>query len=246
MTAPRLLAFDLESSPMLSYHWSRWNQNIHPNQTVEESRVLCFGAMWLDTGKYTFKAAYEHGREEMLTTIQDLLTQADGVVSWNGQRFDTNKINTEFFREGMTPPAPYVEVDLMRAVKRRFAFSSNKLDSVAKEMNVGEKIIHQGMPLWLDVMAGDKAAQKLFAKYQKQDVVLLRDLYKILLPWLPTHPNAGLFADEEEIVCPNCGSTNLQKRGYSYTSASKFQRYQCECGKWSHGTRRLATTELRS
>ncbi len=49
-----------------------------------------------------------------------------------------------------------------------------------------------------------------------------------------------------ELCCTNCGSEDVQKRGYKFTGAGKFQRYQCiSCGKWFSGTKRLATTEGR-
>ena len=67
MADPKILCFDLENTPILSYHWSRYNINVSPIQTLEESRVLCFGAKWVG-GAYTFKAAYEHGVEDMLET----------------------------------------------------------------------------------------------------------------------------------------------------------------------------------
>lgn len=247
----RLLAWDLENSPMLSYHWGRWNQNIAPIQTVEESRVLCFGAKWLDTGKYVFKAEYEHGRSEMLETIHDLLSEADGVLSWNGAGFDTKVMNREFWLEGMNPPAPYKEIDLMRVAKRRFRFSSNKLDSVAKQAGVGEKVVHEGFSLWPKVMGGDTKARALFKKYQKQDVELLEKLYEKFKPWIPAsmHPNAALIR-EIPLGCPTCGSESLQRRGYHRTSAGVFQRFQCtSCGSWGHSARRtdevLPTTALR-
>lgn len=248
----RLLAWDLENSPMLSYHWGRWNQNIRPDQTIEESRVLCFGAKWLDTGKYVFKSEYDHGREEMLQTIWDLLNEADGAVSWNGKTFDTRKINREFWLEKMPEPSPYVEVDLMRVAKRKFQFSSNKLDSVAKEAGVGEKVIHEGFTLWPKVMNGDPAARRLFKKYQRQDVELLVKLYDRFQPWIPAsmHPNAALV-DGLPFGCPKCSSQHLQRRGFKATSAGVYQQYQCQnCGGWSRGARRtdevLPTTALRS
>lgn len=247
----RLLAWDLENSPMLSWHWGRWNQNIRPEQTVQESRVLCFGAKWLDTGKYVFRSEYDDGRKVMLETIHDLLDEADGVVSWNGQRFDTRKINREFFLEGMTPPSPYVEVDLMRVAKRRFEFSSNKLDSVARELGVGQKVVHEGFTLWPKVMAGDKEARRVFKKYQKQDVELLVKMYDLFRPWIPAsmHPNVALV-DGEPHACPRCGSAVLHRRGYQRSSAGVYNRYQCqECGGWCRGARRtdevLPTTSLR-
>jgi hypothetical protein len=207
----RILAWDLETSPMLSWHWGRWQQNIRPEQTVHESRVLCFGARWVGTSKVIFKSEYDDGRLNMLETIHELLSEADAVMSWNGKRFDSKKIKTEFVREGMPPVPNYPELDLMVAVKRQFAFSSNKLDSVAQELGVGRI-----------------------------------DLYDRLLPWLPNHPNLALV-DSIDRGCVKCGHTEFQRRGWAYTSASRYPRMSCKkCGAWQKASARDATTSLRA
>jgi hypothetical protein len=242
----RILAWDLETSPMLSWHWGRWQQNIRPEQTVHESRVLCFGARWVGTSKVIFKSEYDDGRLNMLETIHELLSEADAVMSWNGKRFDSKKIKTEFVREGMPPVPNYPELDLMVAVKRQFAFSSNKLDSVAQELGVGRKVSHEGFSLWLKVMEGDPKARALFKRYQAQDVNLLIDLYDRLLPWLPNHPNLALV-DSIDRGCVKCGHTEFQRRGWAYTSASRYPRMSCKkCGAWQKASARDATTSLRA
>ena len=46
------------------------------------------------------------------------------------------------------------------------------------------------------------------------------------------------------MVCPNCASSNLGKRGFTYTNVSKFQRYICkDCGAWSRGRSNLANRD---
>lgn len=246
MPDPKILCFDLENTPLLSYHWDRMPRYISPISTIEEKRVLCFGAKWVG-GKYTFKSAYDHGRQEMLETIQELLSEADAVVSWNGVRHDSKMIRTEFILEGMAPPAPWKEVDLMRVVKRQFAFSSNSLDHVSKQLGVGEKVKHEGFfDIIPKVMAGDEKARRAFARYQKQDVVLLEKLYHELLPWIPQtmHPNMGI--GEDEGVCPKCKSTDLVRKGYAYTGLGTYRQYRCKsCGSWPRGKTRLETTDLR-
>ena len=230
---------------MLSWHWGRWQQNIAPVQTVQESRVLCFGARWVGTSKVIFKSEYDDGRRNMLDTIHDLLSEADAVMSWNGKRFDTKKIKTEFIREGMPPVPNYPELDLMVAVKRQFAFSSNKLDAVAQELGVGQKVQHEGFGLWLKVMDGDPKARALFKKYQAQDVNLLIDLYDRLLPWLPNHPNRAVI-DSTPTGCVKCAHTEFQQRGWFYTSTGRFKRLTCKkCGTWQRASHREATADLR-
>lgn len=249
MSQPRILAWDLENSLMTLQGWGLFNQNFGIDQIVEPSRVLCFGAKWLGEKKnYTFKSVHDHGRTEMLDTLHELLTEADAVVSWNGAGFDTKVANREFIIEGYTPPAPYVEVDLMRAVKRMARFPSNKLDWVSRELGIGTKVKHEGVKLWQAVQAGDEAAWKKFRQYQRQDVELLDGLYEYLLPWIPAsmHPNVAIGKIGD--YCTRCGSDDLESRGQRYhkTTAGWYASYRCRnCGSWPRGMKRLATSELR-
>lgn len=243
----KILAWDLELTPLETYTWSLWPTSIPITMLKESQHILCFGARWLGDpkGKMIFKSVHSHGKEEMLETLHELLEEADATLSWNGASFDTKHAKREFVESGMRPPSPWREIDLMRAVKNQFKAPSNKLDYWARNLGVGEKTAHSGFQLWLDCMAGDEKAWKLMEKYQRQDVNLLIELYEKLLPWIPNHPSVPLY-DGIEGGCVNCGSTNLQRRGYSTTGVSKQQRYQCQdCGKWNKSKGSVASSEMR-
>jgi hypothetical protein len=93
-------------------------------------------------------------------------------------------------------------------------------------------------------MNGDTAAQNLMERYNRQDVNLLEKLYKVLLPWIPNHPNHALWMKPGKPVCPNCGSRKLQKRGIERTKTLKYQRYHCQsCGKWPRSRLSISTPE---
>ena len=241
----RILAWDIELTPMTVYSWSLW-PNFIPIQQIEKTQeVMCFGARWYGEKKVEFKSTYHHGKKEMLESIHALLDEADAVMSWNGQSFDTKHINREFLEAGMQPPSPYKEIDLMRVTKSRFKMPSNKLDFVAQNLGVGKKVPHEGFQLWLDCMANDEKAWKKMKQYQLQDVNLLIDLYEKLLPWIKNHPNMGVGSDEP--VCTNCGSENIKRRGYEVLNTGRYQKFQCnDCGKWMRGKSAVATTEMRA
>jgi DNA-directed RNA polymerase subunit RPC12/RpoP len=85
-------------------------------------------------------------------------------------------------------------------------------------------------------MDNDAAAWKLMEKYNKQDVILLEKLYDRLLPWIDGHPNHGLYEESDTMVCTNCGSKHLQRRGLQHSLTASYQRYQCQdCGTWMRG-----------
>ena len=101
-----------------------------------------------------------------------------------------------FLKLGWLPPRPFLEIDLLQSVRSRFRLTSNKLDFVAQFLGLGQKTKHKGMQLWKDCIDGDAAAWEVMEEYNKQDVVLLEDLYLYLLPWISNHPNLGLYGDD--------------------------------------------------
>jgi hypothetical protein len=127
------------------------------------------------------------------------------------------------------------EIDLLEVVKGNFRFISNKLQHVSTQLGLAGKVEHTGFELWKDCMAGDAKAWALMKKYNSGDVTLTEELYDRLRPWIRNHPHMGLYSGEEE-VCSRCGSDDLERRGFTFTAVSKFQRFRCKgCGSWSRG-----------
>lgn len=234
--------WDTEFTPNQGYFWGLWDQRIPYDFVDETQRMLCFGVK--EYKKRTLVVDERVGRKEMLTQLRDELDGVDLLVSWNGTKYDTRMANREFVKEGLTPPSPYKEVDLMRIVKQRFAFASNKLGSVAKELGVGAKVETGGFDLWRGVMAGDEKAWRKMRQYQKGDVDLLEKLFEVLKPWIKMpHP----VSDRAGLVCRNCGGTHLQSRGVSRTLQSVYPRYQCmDCATWMRGPERTAVGDTRA
>jgi hypothetical protein len=72
--------------------------------------------------------------------------------------------------------------------------------------------------------------------------VATEKVYLKLRPYIVGHPNVGNYDDNEERVCPKCGSHKVQQRGFSVTQAGKYARYQCtSCGGWSRSRYTLNT-----
>jgi hypothetical protein len=231
----KLLKIDIETAPNLALVWGMFHQNISPNQLRETCHILCFAAQWHGKSKIEFGARWEKGGEKaMLTKLHALLDEADAVIHYNGKNFDMPHINKAFLVNGMKPPVPYKQIDLLQVVRKQFKFTSNKLEHVAQELGIGRKVQHYGFQLWVDVMEGKRFAQKHMKKYNKMDVELLGDLYEILRPWITNHPNMALYNKKAAIMCPNCGGTHLQKRGITHTNTMSYQRLRCsDCGTWS-------------
>lgn len=232
MSGPRILYLDIETAPHRVYAWGLWDQNIGLNQIEEPGYTLCWAAKWLGEKKVMFSSIRD-GEKKMLRRIHALLEEADAVVHYYGKKFDIPTLNQEFLAHGMKPPAPFIEIDLIETVRKRFRFASNKLDYVVQRLGLGAKVQHKGMDLWRDCMAGDDAAWKVMKRYNIRDVNLLEPLYEYLKPWLVSHPNMALFTEATVRVCTTCGSKHLQRRGKARKLTQVYWRYQCvDCGSW--------------
>lgn len=237
----KILLLDIESSPNTAHVWGLWQQNVSINQLMESSYVLCYAAKWYGDKEVMFDSVHKSRPKTMLKGIHGLLNDADAVVHYNGTKFDIPTLNKEFLLHSFNPPSPYKQIDLLRVVRSNFRFPSNKLDYVAQRLNLGKKHEHEGHELWVKCMNGDKDAWKRMEKYNIQDVVLLENLYGHLLPWIKSHPNHNLFSDGH--VCPNCGSSGVQKRGTAISATGTYQRYQCRsCGTWSQSTKSIKSS----
>jgi uncharacterized protein YprB with RNaseH-like and TPR domain len=195
----KTLLLDIETTPMQVYTWGLWDQNISIDQIIKSTEMLCFGARWLGTKKVIFKSVHHDGKEAMLKELHKLMDEADLLVGWNSAAFDHKHINREFLENGIMPPAPTKDLDLMTITKANFLFPSNKLDYVAQKLGVGAKVKHSGFKLWLRCMDGDNKAWAEMKKYQVQDVNLLAELYDVLLPWFVTSGRAT-SKDKQAII----------------------------------------------
>jgi uncharacterized protein YprB with RNaseH-like and TPR domain len=171
----------------------------------------------------------------MIRRAHEYMTQADAIVTYNGDRFDLPKLQGEFLLYDLAPPPPPTSIDLIKTV-RKFGFMMNRLAYIGPLLQIGSKIKHEGFGLWKSVMDGDAKAQKRMERYCKQDVRMLTELYDAVKPYIKDHPHLGV--EGAPGGCGACGSHNLQSRGCRRTKAYRIQRLQCQnCGAWQTGKR---------
>ena len=105
---------------------------------------------------------------------------------------------------------------------------------------------YPGHTLWTECLKGNDEAWEEMKEYNIIDVTALEELYIKMRPWIPNHPNMGVYLEGEESTCSKCGSGNLQKRGFTVSNLGKYQRYQCQdCGGWGKFRKNLLTKEVR-
>lgn len=238
---------DCETTPVLAWVWKLYQPIIGIDQIVEPTRVMCHAVRWEGQKRTKFDAEWlDGGREGYLERLWRTMDEADVLVHWNGQSFDTPHIMRELKEAGFDPPSPARQLDLMRGVKKVFKFESNKLDHISRRLLDDRKVPHAGFKLWLDVMNGDEKARRLMARYNRQDVDLLVDLYDELRAWVPLPvARPPKVSETTGASCPACGSANLVRKGFAYTKQSRYQRLRCvDCGKWTRLTARESGTAV--
>lgn len=237
----RLLILDIETSPNVAHIWRlHGEQHVSREQLQVPTEVLCWAAKWLGEDEVTFASQWgKGGRERMVRKMHALLDEADAVIHYNGKQFDVPHLNTEFALLDLWAPSPFKQIDLLLCVRKNFNFPNNQLAYVAPALGCPGKIDTGGHELWVDVLARKRKALRLMEEYNRNDVVITEALYAKLRPWLSGHPNRRLYDGGDG--CITCGSEHLQRRGFAYTGAGKFVKYQCQdCGKYMRASSRTS------
>lgn len=225
----RLLSLDIETIAHEAYVWQLFDQNVGLNQIIKPGKVICWAAKFKGDTEIVFR---KHTDGDFLAKMWSMLDEADCILTYNGKRFDIPHLNREFLLAGFTPPSPYKHIDLFHTIRRVFKFASGKLAHVSDQLQIGQKMEHEGFPLWVKCMEEDAAAWRIMKRYNCQDVRLLERLYNKLLPWLINSPNHNLYGKTG--VCSRCGSKHLQRRGTYKTQTCIYTRLHCQsCGAWS-------------
>ena len=250
----KILILDIETAPAKVFTWGLWGVNIGINQIIEDGYILCWAAKWYGQKRIMWDSLLRYRNhfkadpandKQIATTIWKLVDQADIVVTHNGDEFDLKWLNATFIKHHLPPVSTFKSVDTKKEAKKTSRFISNKLDFLARKLELGYKIDTGGFELWRECMTGNPTSWKKMLIYCKHDVRLLERIYKALRPFIKLHPNLGLWQKDGVRVCPNCGSDKIRKKGFFYTAISKFQRFIClECGKNIRDTHRDSGTGL--
>ena len=239
MDNPKILVFDIETSPIQVFVWNLYPKFVSTESVIQDWFVLSWAAKWLDEKKVmsavlTSKEAKNCDDSRIVMKVWELLNEADIVIAHNGDRFDISRLNSRFLEHGLLPPLPYKSIDTLKSVRRVFGFTSNKLDYLTKKLSIGKKL-KTGYQLWLDCVKGDTSSLRTMVKYNVHDVKILEDFYYKLRPWIPNHPNLGLYsANVQHAPCPVCGhKVIISKSKVATTPAYSWKVYRCsnpECG----------------
>jgi hypothetical protein len=233
----KVLTIDVERAPGVGYFWDPWGANITPDKMQSEPRIMSFAAKWLGDKNVIFHDE-RSGHEAMIRAGWDLLSEADIVVTYNGEKADIPWFNEHFADYGLGPTAPFKSVDLIKSNRKKFKLVYRRLDYLAGRY-VGAVKDHTDFQLWLDCLAGDAKQWARMQKYNENDVRLTEKLYLQLLPWLVDQPHMGvMIGDGNQRRCSFCGGAKLRlhtKQVHAFVRT--YQLFRCEsCLGWNRST----------
>ena len=234
MTGPKVLVYDIETSPLVSYTWGTFKQNVI--RVKQDYRILSVAWKWHGQSRiYDASIPDWEGFDGDMTndygvvaTVMDLFDEADIVVAHNGDGFDQPKVRSRAWLLGMEPPVPFKQVDTLKLVRQNFALTSNRLDGVCRALGLGGKHETGGFDTWEGCMEGNEKDWKRMVRYNRHDVVLLDQLYTYLQPWAERGPNLAVYGDRPD-ACPKCGvAGEFIIRGYRNNAVTRRVLYQCK------------------
>jgi len=236
MTTPRVLIYDIETSPIIGYTWGIYQQDVI--KVLEDWQILTVAWKWLGEKKVFCIGqddlpGYEPGvnnDKEIVKRIRALFDEADIIIAHNGDSFDQKKCQARMITHGLKPPSPYKQLDTKKLFRKYGAFTSNRLGALASQLGAHLKGDPGGIETWHGCLKGDPKAWARMKRYNRHDIPPLEDLYKTIRPWVNNHPAMNLDTPN---ACPKCGGGPLRPRGWAPTKTGKRQRYSCDsCGGW--------------
>lgn len=255
----KILQFDLETAPAISYTWGRWKQNIGANQVVQEGYILCWTAKFYGEEEIyqdaliNYKTAFKKDPTDdrrVVASLANLMEEADIILAYNGDGFDVKWVNAQLARHRLPPMAPQKTIDPLKWCKRQFRFPSNRMDEVAKYLKIDQRKNEMTFEDWIGCMRGEQESWTKMLDYNEQDIYVMEEVYSVLRPYVKGHPNLVMYEEfpgDAQNRCPKCGSGILVKNGYYVTNISKFRRFLCKgCGnRQIRGGKNLWTTDER-
>lgn len=240
-----VLLIDIETSPKLAYVWDMWKQNINQDMLLDRGYLMTSSWTMLGSNKiYSQRCKLNKDLTiddyDLTVELLELLDRSDYVIAHNGKKFDIPFIKARALVHGLTPPSPFKVIDTLEIARKEFLFTRNTLENLAQELKLPDKKLshskYSGAKLWVECLKGNEDAWQEMLTYNQMDVKVLEEVYLKLRPWDSKSFNIASEVSENisDFMCPKCGSTHIQLRGYYFTNSGKYHKYVCkECGGWS-------------
>lgn len=234
----KILLYDLETAPMLAYIWRPDDQYVPMDRLIHDTFLLTWSAKWygerqVHQGIIHPDEVFEHDDSRIVVELANLIAQADILVAHNGDRFDVPMLNNRLLALDLEPMGPKRTIDTLKLAKKNFRLAYNKLDYLGELLGLGRKL-KTDFELWRQCLEGNTKAINRMARYNRQDVILLEQIFDKLLPYSNGVARMVEGTDTGEMACPSCGCADVELRGFHRTNISTFQKFRCKkCLRYS-------------
>lgn len=230
------LFFDIETSYYLVPTFSFWKVNIDPSNIVREKKIICICYKWQYEDK-VHRLVWDSKQDDskLIEKFIQVIKQADEIVAHNGDKFDMKELRTRALLTNNLMFPVYRTLDTLKKAKQYFRFPSNRLDYLGQALQVGRKLDHEGMKMWVDICERkDKEALAKMVEYCEQDVILLEDVYTAISPYIYHNTNFAILKGGDRWDCPECASNNVRLSHTDATAMGVIRRHMkcCDCRKF--------------
>lgn len=184
------LYIDLEISKSLYYNYGAKVQSkyLRAEDRVHGYYVICWSASYVGSDKVFSECikpaeAMKQDDSRILVKLQALMNATDIIAGHNVYAYDVKRANTRFLLNGLDPVIGKKTLDTLKIARNKFAFESNRLGEISKELGLRDKddITNDD---WLKIVrTGDKKTLDKVTKYCVGDVVNGKGVLNILAKW---------------------------------------------------------------
>lgn len=230
------LFFDIETSYYLVPTFQFWKTNINPQHIIREKKIICVCYKWQGED-IVHRLVWDKNQDDtkLVKEFIQVIKQADEICAHNGEKFDMKELRTRAILTDNLMFPVYRTLDTLKKTRQYFRFPSNKLDYLGQVLNVGRKLDHEGLQMWIDICEHkDKAALAKMVEYCEQDVILLEDVYMAISPYIYHNTNFAVLKGGEKWHCPECASKNVKLSHTDATAMGVIRRHmKClDCRKF--------------
>ena len=236
MSKPKILIYDIETTPLQAWVWRPGKQVVRSNQLVEgKSRtdIICLSYEYLHSNdKGTLDWGYEEqNSKKLVKEFTEICEDADLIIGKNNKRFDDKHLNTQRLWHGLSGSPHILKKvdDLETQMRKHFFLPSYGLDYFSAELGFGGKTKMEFSD-WIHIVEKTPVeGEKAFKKMKKY---CAKDVHDTKLIWLHCEkhfePKYNYSAVLNELVCKVCGSDKIRKNGTRVeANGVTFQHYYC-------------------
>ena len=234
MNKIKRLYLDIETSPNIVYSWNvGYKLRISYENIIQERKIICVCYKWegeQEIHTLTWNRATMDDKG-LVAKLAKVMEHAVEIVGHNGDNFDLKWLRTRALVHGVDLPQ-VKSLDTLKLSRAGFRFNSNRLDYIAKYLDVGNKI-KTDFSLWKEVMAKDPKALDTMTKYCRNDVVILERVFAKLEPYGRYKTHVGVLNGGLKSDCPRCGSFHNRSKGRTVSAAGyiSLKRKCSDCGR---------------